>query len=162
MNTVILMGRLTADPTLTTIPQDTKISRFTIAVDRKYQKDKTDFINCVAWNNTAVFIHNYFGKGKMIAVEGELQTRTWDGTDGKRQYATEVNVSDAFFCGSKKDEQGNASVNNNNWIPVEATAPQYTPPQPSQESFVDMDFGDTTSDMDFADVNDDDLPFPTV
>ena len=159
MNTVLLMGRLTADPTLKTSPKDTKISRFTIAVDRKYQKDKTDFINCVAWNKTAEFIHNYFEKGKMIAVEGELQTRTWDGTDGKRQYATEVNVSDAFFCGSKKDEQGNASVNNNSWTPVEAMASPYTPPQPSQGSFFDMDFGDVPADNEFADISDDDLPF---
>lgn len=149
MNTVLLMGRLTADPTLKTLPSQHTVSNFTIAVNRKYQKDQTDFINCVAWNKTAEFIHNYFCKGKMIAVEGELQTRQWDGTDGKRQYATEVVVSDAFFCGSKKDEI------------VEPTAPSYTPPQPSQGSLFDMTFYDTASDMDFTDVNDDDLPFPT-
>lgn len=159
MNTVLLMGRLTADPTLKTLPSQHTVSHFTIAVDRKYQKDVTDFINCVAWNKTAEFIHNYFSKGRMIAVEGELQTRTWDGTDGKRQYATEVNVSDAFFCGSKKDEQSNTSAESNSWTPVEPTVPKYTPPQSSQGSFFDMDFSDVPADNEFTDISDDDLPF---
>ena len=137
MNTVLLMGRLTADPTLKTLPSQHTVSHFTIAVDRKYQKDVADFINCVAWNKTAEFIHNYFSKGRMIAVEGELQTRTWDGTDGKRQYATEVNVSDAFFCGSK-----NQSAQTGDVIGGGVTTPS--------EDYE----GD-----EFADISDDDISF---
>lgn len=102
MNRVILMGRLTADPELRTTPQGTSVSRFTIAVDRRFAKEgqqQADFITCVAWRQTAEFICRYFGKGKMIAVEGQIQSRSWDGEDGKRQYATEVNVENAFFTG---------------------------------------------------------------
>ena len=104
MNRVILMGRLTADPELRTTPQGTSVSRFTIAVDRRFAKEgqqQADFITCVAWRQTAEFVCRYFGKGRMIAVEGQLQSRSWDGEDGKRQYATEVIVDNAFFTGDK-------------------------------------------------------------
>jgi single-strand DNA-binding protein len=102
MNRVILMGRLTADPELRTTPQGTSVSRFTIAVDRRFAKEEqqqADFITCVAWRQTAEFVCSHFHKGKMIAVEGQIQSRSWDGEDGKRQYATEVNVENAYFTG---------------------------------------------------------------
>ena len=104
MNRVILMGRLTADPELRTTPQGTSVSRFTIAVDRRFAKEgqqQADFITCVAWRQTAEFVCRYFVKGRMIAVEGQLQSRSWDGEDGKRQYATEVIVDNAFFTVDK-------------------------------------------------------------
>ena len=102
MNRVILMGRLTADPELRTTPQGTSVSRFTIAVDRRFAKEgqqQADFITCVAWRQTSEFVCRHFHKGKMIAVDGQVQSRSWDGEDGKRQYATEVNVENAYFAG---------------------------------------------------------------
>lgn len=120
MNRVILMGRLTADPELRTTPQGTSVSRFTIAVDRRFAKEgqqQADFITCVAWRQTAEFICQYFVKGRMIAVEGQLQSRSWDGEDGKRQYATEVIVDNAFFTGEKTTEvsANNAPIADTQW-----------------------------------------------
>ena len=107
LNKVILMGRLTADPELSATPQGVSVARFTLAVDRSYTQNgerKADFPACVAWRNTAEFIHRNFNKGKMIAVVGELQTRSWDKPDGTKGYATEVNVTEASFAGDKKDD----------------------------------------------------------
>ena len=104
MNRVILMGRLTADPELRQTPQGTAVTSFTIAVDRRIKTEngqQADFITCVAWRKTAEFICRYFQKGRMIAIEGQLQSRSWDGQDGKRQYATEVIVDNVSFTGEK-------------------------------------------------------------
>lgn len=116
MNKVILMGRLTRDVEMRQTPSGVSLARFSLAVDRGYTgKDgqrQTDFINCVAWRQTGEFIARYFGKGRMIAVSGSIQTRTWDGQDGKRQYATEVVVDEAFFTGSKAEMGGGYAGNN--------------------------------------------------
>lgn len=104
MNRVILMGRLTADPELRQTPQGTSVTQFTIAVDRRIKTEngqQADFITCVAWRKTAEFICRYFQKGRMIAIEGQLQSRSWDTQDGKRQYATEVMVDNVSFTGEK-------------------------------------------------------------
>ena len=105
MNKVILMGRLVKDPEARTVGDGISIARFTIAVDRRFTgKDgqrQTDFINCTAWRKTGEFICRYFHKGNMIAVIGELQTRTWEDDTGQKRYATEVNVSEAYFTGEK-------------------------------------------------------------
>lgn len=106
MNKVILMGRLTREPEMRQTPQGTSVTRFTLAVNRRYAKEgqqQADFINCVAWRQTGEFIARYFNKGAMIAAVGSIQTRSWDGQDGKRQYATEVNVDEAYFTGSKSE-----------------------------------------------------------
>ncbi len=107
MNRVILMGRLTRDPELSQTPSGVSVTRFTIAVDRRYSgKDgqrQTDFISCTAWRQTGEFISRYFRKGSMIAVEGSIQTRTWDDRDGKRQYATDVVIDQAYFTGSRAE-----------------------------------------------------------
>ena len=104
MNRVILMGRLTADPELRQTPQGTAVTQFTIAVDRRIKTEngqQADFIACVAWRKTAEFICRYFQKGRMIAIEGQIQSRSWDTQDGKRQYATEVIVDNVSFTGEK-------------------------------------------------------------
>lgn len=106
MNKVILMGRLTKDPELRQSQNGISVARFTIAVNRRFAKDgqqQADFINCIAWRKTGEFIAKYFEKGSMIAVTGSIQTRTWDGNDGKKQYATEVIVNEAYFTGSKSE-----------------------------------------------------------
>lgn len=106
MNKVILMGRLTKDVEIRQTPNGVSLARFTIAVNRRFAKDggqQADFINCIAWRQTGEFIARYFQKGSMIAVVGSIQTRSWDGNDGEKQYATEVVVDEAYFTGSKTE-----------------------------------------------------------
>ena len=107
INVVVLMGRLTADPELRTTPNGISVTSFSIAVDRAYQKAgterQTDFINCVAWRQTAEFITKYFQKGSMIAVNGTLQQRSYTDKDGNKRTAYDVVIDNASFCGSKAD-----------------------------------------------------------
>lgn len=106
MNKVVLMGRLTRDPEMRQIQQGTTVVSFTLAVDRRFAREgqqQADFISCVAWSRLAEFICKYFQKGSMIAVTGRLQSRSWDDKDGKRQYATEVIVEEAYFTGSRSE-----------------------------------------------------------
>lgn len=140
MNRVILMGRLTADPELRQTPQGTSVLRFNLAVDRKFKKEdgpQADFITCVAWRQTAEFICRFFGKGNMLAIEGQLQSRSWDDKDGKRQYSTEVMVDGAFFTGSKNQSAQTGGVIGGG---VTTLSEDYE--------------GD-----EFADLHDDDVPF---
>lgn len=111
LNRVILMGRLTADPELRKTASDLSVTSFTLAVDRNYGKGadrQTDFINCVAWRQTAEFISRYFSKGRLMAVEGSLQVRNYvDKNENKRQ-AVEVLVDQAFFADSKNSAPSSA------------------------------------------------------
>lgn len=103
LNNVSLMGRLTKDPELRYTPNNKAVATFTLAVDRDYG-DGADFINCVAWEKTATFIDQYFIKGKMMALMGRIQTRTWESDHGKR-YATEVIADHVWFADSKRDSE---------------------------------------------------------
>jgi len=106
LNKVILMGRICKDLELKYTPSNVAVTTFSIAVDRRFQRDKTDFINIVAWRNTAEFICKYFSKGQMINIVGKLQTRTWEDNKGKH-YATDVVAEEVNFCGSKPQGQAN-------------------------------------------------------
>lgn len=111
-NKVILMGRLVAAPELKRTSSGLSVTSFTLAVDRKYNKDsekKTDFITIVAWRQTAEFICKYFSKGGAIIVCGELQTRSWTDDAGKKRYATEVMASEVSFAESKKSFEAAAA-----------------------------------------------------
>ena len=92
MNKVTLMGRLTKNPETRYTPNNTVYTTFTLAVNRIYGKDtqEADFINIVAWNKTAEIVSTYLTKGNQIALVGRIQTRDYDGKDGKRVYVTEV------------------------------------------------------------------------
>lgn len=105
LNKVILMGRICKDLELKYTPSNVAVTSFSIAVDRRFQRDKTDFINIVAWRNTAEFICKYFSKGQMINIVGSLQVRTYDGKDGKKVYVTEVVADEVNFCGDKAQGQ---------------------------------------------------------
>ena len=152
------MGRLTADPELRQTPQGTAVTRFTIAVDRRFRKEgsqQADFITCVAWRQTAEFVCRYFQKGRMIAVEGQLQSRSWDGQDGKRQYATEVIIDNAFFTGSRNESgAGNTQQMGAYQSNFDNNAPSYQAPatQPDDSGFVDLSFANDMG-------SEDDLPF---
>lgn len=104
MNKVFLQGRLTKDIELRyTTTNNTPVVTFSLAVDREYEKDKTDFINCVAYGKTAEFISKYFSKGKLLLAIGTLQTRFYDDKDGKRVYVTEVIIEKTYFTGNKEE-----------------------------------------------------------
>lgn len=107
MNKIILKGRLISDPELRKTPNDVSICTFCIAVNRRFSKDETDFINCDAWRKTGDFINNYFKKGQEILIIGELHIEKYE-KDGERKTSAKVVVDEADFCGSKKD---NSSAN---------------------------------------------------
>ena len=107
LNKVIIMGRLTANPELRSTPSGTSVLQFTVAVDRNYkqgEEKQADFINCVAFKQTAEFISKHFGKGRMIAIEGRLQSRTYDDKNGIKHYITEVIVENVSFTGEPKPQ----------------------------------------------------------
>lgn len=107
MNIVILMGRLTKSPELKTTNSGISVTSFTVAVNYNYSKGcetQTDFINCVAWRNTAEFITKYFTKGQMIAIKGSLQQRSYTDKNGNKRTSFDVLVDTADFCGSKSDK----------------------------------------------------------
>ena len=113
LNIVALMGRLAADPELKMTQSGIAVTSFRIAVDRTYQpKDQekiTDWIDVVAWRNTAEFVTRYFHKGSMIAVQGSIQTRSYTDRDGNKRTAVEVIADNVFFGESKRDSAGGAA-----------------------------------------------------
>ena len=115
LNKAIILGRITHDLEVRQTQSGTAVLQFTVAVDRNYSKDggekQTDFINCVAWRQTAEFIGRYFGKGRMIAVDGRLQTRTYEDKNGTKHYITELIVENANFTGEPKQDGGNYQNN---------------------------------------------------
>lgn len=111
MNRVVLLGRLTKDPELRYTNNNTAVCSFTLAVNRRFKKEgqqQADFINCQAWTKTAEFISKYFIKGQQVAIEGRIQTRTWEDSEGKRHYITEVIVEQCYFADGKKEQRGDA------------------------------------------------------
>lgn len=102
-NKATIGGRLTASPEVKQTQSGVPVCSFTVAVNRKANREETDFINCVAWRNTAEFIGKFFGKGSSICVTGAIQTRNWTDNNGQKRYATEVMVDEAYFVDSKGD-----------------------------------------------------------
>ena len=103
-NKAILCGRLTKNPEKSVGTSGTVVARFTIAIDRRFNRNETDFLNIVAFNKTAEFVSKYFTKGQMILVSGCIQNRSWEGADGQKKYATDIIAEEVNFCGSKKDD----------------------------------------------------------
>lgn len=101
MNKILLQGRLTKDPEIRLTSKNDKVARFTIAVDRDFNREETDFINCVAFKATAAFIESYFTKGDMILVAGRLHINQYTSKDGSNRTAAEVLTDNVWFCGGK-------------------------------------------------------------
>lgn len=115
-NVVILTGRLTADPELKTTQSGISVTNFSIAVDRKIKSSDekhTDFINIVAWRQTAEFITKYFSKGSMIGIEGSIQTRKYQDKDGNNRTAFEIVTNNVQFIESKKSSSEEKTVSDN-------------------------------------------------
>ena len=137
MNKVLLTGNIVRDPEHRATKDGTSVCNFTIAINRKY-KDSTgtypsDYINCVAWKNTADFVSKYFQKGSPIEVEGNLQTRNFEDSKGIKRYVTEVYVEQVGFNGRRLRED----------VPENKTAEEL--------------FGDELAE--FKPIDDNDLPF---
>lgn len=140
INRVVLVGRLTANPETRTTQNGVAVCNFTVACDRRFVKQgeerQADFINCIAWKQTGEFVSKYFVKGNRIALDGSIQTRSWDDKNGNKRYATEVVVDHVEFAQSKGEGQA-----------AEQTAAQTAPSEP-------------TGDIDgFVPIEDDLLPF---
>ena len=109
MNKVILIGNLTKEPEAKNTQSGVSVCTFTVAVRRRFKdadgEYQSDFINCVAWRQTANFISSYFHKGSKIAITGNIQTRSYDDSNGQKKYVTEVIVDEAEFVESKSTAQ---------------------------------------------------------
>jgi single-strand DNA-binding protein len=153
MNKVILIGRLTKDPELRKTPTDVSVCQFTIAVNRAFQQQngerQADFINCIAWRNQAENLAKYIKKGGQVAVDGSIQTRSYDDQNGVRRFVTEVVCNQITFLESKKSDTG---YGYNDLSQLEVPPMRENNNSFSQES----PFGDIKSNFD---ISSDDLPF---
>lgn len=113
LNKIFVMGRLTRDPELRHTNTGTAVASFALACDRDFKNQsgdkETDFIEVVAWRNTAEFVSRYFTKGRMAIVEGRLQVRSYIDKDGNKRNATEI-VADQVYFGDSKKEEGKATA----------------------------------------------------
>ena len=113
LNHIVIMGRLTRDPELRYTQSQTPVASFTLAVDRDFGgrdggEKQTDFIDCVAWRQTAEFVNKYFTKGSMAVVSGRLQIRDWTDRDGGKRRSAEVVVDNMYFGESKRRDSGDS------------------------------------------------------
>ena len=146
LNSAVIMGRLVADPELRTTGNGISVTSFTVAVDRRFvrqgEERQADFIDIIAWRQTAEFVSKYFRKGSMIAVQGSIQTRMYEDKNGNKRKAVEIVADNASFCGSKA-ESGTGSFNRNDSVMGNQPAPSYS----------------TADEGDFKEIPEDDLPF---
>lgn len=160
LNCAVIMGRLTADPELRTTNSGISVTSFSVAVDRSYQRAgterQTDFINVVAWRQTAEFVTRYFHKGSMIAVQGSIQTRKYQDRNGNNRTAFEIVADQVSFCGSKSESNTGNYNNNYGGQQQSRPAPQNNPAPEQPSSFSTADSGDFSS---LDDEGSDDLPF---
>jgi single-strand DNA-binding protein len=123
LNHITIMGRLTKDPELRRTGAGVAVTSFTVAVDRDFGgrdggEKETDFIDCVAWRQTGEFVDKYFGKGRMIAVSGRLQIRSWNDKDGNKRRTAEV-VADNVYFGDSKNDNGNQNNSYTGFVKAE-------------------------------------------
>lgn len=154
INRVVLVGRLTKEPELRTTPSGAKVCQYTLAVNRTRKAEgqpEADFINCVSWNKTAELMNQYLSKGALIGIEGRIQTRSYDNSNGCKVYVTEVITDSVQFLESKPKAQQNQNNMENG---------SYYQQQSSQEQPVQYAVNLTAqAEMDTLDISPDDLPF---
>ena len=120
LNRTTIMGRLTRDPELRRTGSGTAVTSFRIAVERDIapqgQKKETDFFDCVAWRQTGEFIAKHFTTGRMIAIDGKLQTRSWNDKEGNKRTPVEIVADNAYF-GDSKPQSGSQSGSQGGYMP---------------------------------------------
>jgi len=155
MNKVFLIGRLTRDPELRYTGSNIPVATFSLAVNRNFTgqsgEREADFINIVVWRKQAENVKNYLTQGSQVAIDGRIQTRTYDGEDGKKRYITEVIADNVEFLGSKGSSNNSNSGNNFN----DVTPSDFSDSMPTTSVKNDpfSDFGSS------IEINDDELPF---
>ena len=137
LNKIILMGRLTRDPELRRTQSGTAVTSFSLAVDRDFKSQsgekETDFIDIVAWRNTAEFVSKYFTKGRMAVVEGRLQIRDWTDRDGGKRRSAEVIAENVYFGDSKREGGSDYSA-----APAYSAPRGYAAPMGGQSDFAEI------------------------
>lgn len=157
MNKVFLIGRLTRDPELRYTGNNTAVASFSIAVNRNFTNQsgerEADFINIVVWRKQAENVKNYLTQGSQVAIDGRIQTRSYDDQDGKKRYVTEVVADNVEFLGSKgSNSQGNnTSSANTEPTPYDFGGNEQTTTAVDSNPFAD--FGSS------IEISDDELPF---
>ena len=160
LNHIVLMGRLTRDPELRRTGSGVAVASFTLAVDRDFAAQgaerETDFVDIVAWRNTAEFVSKYFTKGRMAVVSGRLQIRNWQDKDGNKRRSAEVVANDVYFGDSKRDG-ASAPAGFDQSAPSYA-APGYAAPNPGP-AYAAPNPGAGASDFSMLEGDDPELPF---
>ena len=146
LNHITIMGRLTRDPELRYTQSQTPVASFTLAVDRDFGgrdggEKQTDFIDCVAWRQTAEFVSKYFAKGSMAVVSGRLQIRDWTDREGGKRRSAEVVVDNIYFGESRRRDSSEGSSYDSRSSYSSYEAPRSASPAPSSP-FSDLDDGD--------------------
>lgn len=169
MNRVVLVGRLTKQVELKYTPNGVPVASFTLAVNRTYTNQtgerETDFINCIVWRRQAENAANFLKKGSLAGVDGKIQTRHYEGSDGKRVYVTEVVAESVQFLDSKKDSEGQPQgQQRNNEYAGAGTRNNENREQSNQNnnqgsSYNRNPYGDPFANDGDIDISDDDLPF---
>jgi len=158
MNKVVLIGRLTRDPDLRYPSSNVPVANFTIAVNRPFENQNgervADFINIIVWRKQAENVKKYIGKGSLVAVEGRIQTRNYEGQDGKRVYVTEVVADSVQFLESRSQAQNRTSGSYGMDVPMGPMEEDM--PQPTTNIEEEDPFANFGSDIE---ISDDDLPF---
>ena len=160
MNKVVLIGRLTRDPELRYTGSNTPVATFSLAVNRNFQNQngerEADFINIVVWRKQAENVKNFLTQGSQVAVEGRIQTRTYDDQNGQKRYITEVVADNVEFLGSKSSNNSN-NMNNNASKNAEPTPYDFGDmPEPKGTDVDSNPFADFGSSIE---ISDDELPF---
>jgi len=162
MNRVVLVGRLTKDPELRYTPSGVAVASFTLAVNRTFTNQQgereADFINCVIWRKPAENVANFLKKGSLAGVDGRIQTRSYDGQDGKRVYVTEVLAESVQFLEPRNSSANSAPRDQEN--PFGSNNYQNQRPQNNRnnQDYTRVD-EDPFANSGQIDISDDDLPF---
>ena len=156
LNHITIMGRLVRDPELRRTGTGIAVASFTVAVDRDFSgreggERETDFIDCVAWRNTAEFVSKYVTKGRMVVVSGRLQIRSWNDKDGNKRRTAEVVADNVYFADSKRDGDSGSSYGGNAY-----GGNSYAAPAPSFGGYS----APAAPASDFAMLDDDDAQLP--
>ncbi|RFU68070.1 single-stranded DNA-binding protein [Bacillus sp. V59.32b] len=167
MNRVILVGRLTKDPELRYTPNGVPVATFTLAVNRTFTNQQgereADFINCVVWRKPAENVANYLKKGSLAGVDGRVQTRNYEGQDGKRVYVTEILAESVQFleprggssAGERNEGGSYGDQRNNNDYQNDRNQSQRN----NNNNYTRVDDDPFANDGKTIDISDDDLPF---
>jgi single-strand DNA-binding protein len=168
MNRVVLVGRLTKDPELRYTPNGVPVATFTLAVNRTFSNQQgereADFINCVIWRRPAENVANFLKKGSLAGVDGRIQTRSYEGQDGKRVYVTEVVADSVQFLEPKSGATGSGGRNDNEHFGPPPREPQgssygnQNQRQNSNQGYTKVN-DDPFAGSGQIDISDDDLPF---